>query len=470
VARFRCVARAAELARPAETSQTSVLDAPSLLSSLSSLTSSLSSLTPLRAQYAAAQGLRFSYFIAQSVLNARLVQKSNVDIAAVASTLAQALLSPARPETLTTRDLLGRELTPDESQRASLFWLENIRAILALLRDDLAKIDAGEYKMPYDLQPLSALRGGAGAAQWTPSNVFSMATKYLADQERVAARRTAPAGATEMLERLTPAERAMYPEYYLRNFHFQTDGWMSAESAALYDYQVETLFLGSADAMRRQVLPDIRAWLLSRGSTDGDGLTMLDAATGTGRLLSFVKDNHPALDCTAVDLSPFYLAEAEKTLQPWLGDGSRLRFLQANVEGPISGLADASFDSVLCCYLFHELPPEARQAAAKEFGRLLKPGGRLFFVDSAQRGDGGRNAMPGSNDRALEGFPRYSHEPFYESYVQTDLAGLFRECGGLVEVGQPRVGWLTKVLVLEKQAAEEVAAVAAVAEEPAAMA
>lgn len=30
-----------------------------------------------------------------------------------------------------------------------------------------------------------------------------------------------------------------YPAYYLQNFHYQTDGWMSAKSAQLYDYQVQ---------------------------------------------------------------------------------------------------------------------------------------------------------------------------------------------------------------------------------------
>ena len=39
----------------------------------------------------------------------------------------------------------------------------------------------------------------------------------------------------EMREKFTSAR---YPDYYLQNFHYQTDGWMSAKSALLYDYQV----------------------------------------------------------------------------------------------------------------------------------------------------------------------------------------------------------------------------------------
>ena len=41
-----------------------------------------------------------------------------------------------------------------------------------------------------------------------------------------------------------------YPKYYLRNFHHQTDGYLSDFSASIYDLQVEILFNGSADAMR----------------------------------------------------------------------------------------------------------------------------------------------------------------------------------------------------------------------------
>ncbi|MBJ19712.1 MAG: hypothetical protein GY910_10845 [bacterium] len=34
------------------------------------------------------------------------------------------------------------------------------------------------------------------------------------------------------------------PDYYQRNFHFQTDGYLSKKSADLYEHQVELLFRG----------------------------------------------------------------------------------------------------------------------------------------------------------------------------------------------------------------------------------
>ena len=41
-------------------------------------------------------------------------------------------------------------------------------------------------------------------------------------------------------------ENENYPKYYLRNFHHQTDGYLSDFSASIYDLQVEILFNGSA--------------------------------------------------------------------------------------------------------------------------------------------------------------------------------------------------------------------------------
>ena len=50
-----------------------------------------------------------------------------------------------------------------------------------------------------------------------------------------------------------------YPEYYMRNFHYQTDGYLSALSAELYEHQVEMLFSGTADPMRRALLSPMKS-------------------------------------------------------------------------------------------------------------------------------------------------------------------------------------------------------------------
>ena len=56
-------------------------------------------------------------------------------------------------------------------------------------------------------------------------------------------------------------DKTGYPSYYLQNFHYQTDGYLSELSASLYDLQVELLFNGLADAMRRRILKPLQKGL-----------------------------------------------------------------------------------------------------------------------------------------------------------------------------------------------------------------
>ena len=59
------------------------------------------------------------------------------------------------------------------------------------------------------------------------------------------------------------------------------------------------------------------------------------------------------------------------------------QFIPANPSGPPQAAAEAlpypaaAFDAVTMVYLLHELPPEARRAAAREAARVLAPGGVL---------------------------------------------------------------------------------------------
>lgn len=41
-------------------------------------------------------------------------------------------------------------------------------------------------------------------------------------------------------------ESGLYPEYYLNTWHYQTDGWLSEESAKVYETSTETVFVGAA--------------------------------------------------------------------------------------------------------------------------------------------------------------------------------------------------------------------------------
>lgn len=223
------------------------------------------------------------------------------------------------------------------------------------------------------------------------------------------------------------------PDYYARNFHFQTDGYLSEGSAQLYDIQVETLFVGAAGAMRRQALPPIADYMRGR---DQRALSLLDVACGTGRFLGQAAQAFPAMRMTGIDLSAAYLDEARRHL----ADRRTITLLEGNAEA--LPLPDASQDAVTCIFLFHELPQDVRRAVTAEIARVLKPGGVFVFIDSLQWDD-----KPGY-DGMLEAFPKRFHEPFYENYLSDDLSALFESQGLLPQ--QSSLAFLSKVVVSRK--------------------
>src|SRR5207302_9185331 len=92
-------------------------------------------------------------------------------------------------------------------------------------------------------------------------------------------------------ERVLTGVPGRYPPYYLRKFHFQTDGYLSEASAERYDHQVEVLFGGGAAAMRRQTLVPLRTALLEQKG-GADAARLLDLGCGTGEFLREVKRNY----------------------------------------------------------------------------------------------------------------------------------------------------------------------------------
>jgi ubiquinone/menaquinone biosynthesis C-methylase UbiE len=293
---------------------------------------------------------------------------------------------------------------------------ELFRAMQALFRQDWANVEKGLYPMPIDL-PRDIARATASLRFW-------------ADIPKVTRRQKA----RRHSEAAVKGEGL--PRYYRQNFHFQTDGYLSAHSAKLYDFQVEALFAGTADAMRRRVYVPLAEHLAGK---DADEMILLDIGAGTGRFLSFVKSVQPRLKTVALDLSEPYLAEARTTL----ARHNDAEFVHGAAES--IPLPDASVDMAVSIYLFHELPPKIRTAVAREIGRVLKPGGIFVMGDTIQYGD-----LP-EFDGLIEAFPRLLHEPYYAGFARSDLKALF-EPAGLKFVGAD-FAYLTKVSTFAKPGA-----------------
>jgi ubiquinone/menaquinone biosynthesis C-methylase UbiE len=243
-----------------------------------------------------------------------------------------------------------------------------------------------------------------------PAEFLRRSLLYFRDLPQVDARRH---GALD--DELPPGTQADgLPDYYRQNFHFQSDGWLSEQSAALYDTQVEVLFTGAADVMRRRALAPIATWLAGRNQRDVRGL---DVACGTGRLLAALHGAWPGLKLTGIDLSKPYLAEARRLI----GRTARVKLDEAAAES--LPFADASLDLVVSSFLLHELPKDIRAKGIAEMARVVKPGGLVVIVDSLQKGD-----RPEWNG-LLDLFPHYFHEPYYAEYTEGSLEDWFRTAG-----------------------------------------
>lgn len=339
-----------------------------------------------RADYALRQSMRVAWYIGHNLASRR---------DQVRATREKRTISPKRPTPS------ARELMED---MGSLFGR------------DLANAKAGLYPLPYD---------DDGSVR----EIISRSRKYFRDLPSVT-RRRAQGDGNEVFKQQNDAA---LPRYYQQNFHYQTDGYLSDHSARLYDLQVEVLFTGAANVMRRQGLVAMAEFMRGR---DQRNVHMLDLACGTGRFLRFARQAYPRLNLSGLDLSNAYLAEAGRHLKKL----KHIDLICANAEK--IPMADASQDLISSIFLFHELPPKIRKIVAGEIARVLKPGGRFIFIDSLQTGD-----KP-SYDGLLDVFDVGFHEPYFSTYVKEDFTRLFA-AHGLHPVRQTRA-FLSKTIVYEK--------------------
>ncbi|MGE0830891.1 MAG: class I SAM-dependent methyltransferase [Hyphomonadaceae bacterium] len=345
-----------------------------------------------RARYAAAQGARVAWYMGHYYLARRLSGPFN------------------RPD------------EPKFKPKADEGDAGRIRqSFFALFAKDHANIEAGLYPAPQDAgleQAIAALQDSA---------------RFFADLPKVDRRRLQRMGVEVRDGHEEARASGRYPAYYLQNFHYQSGGWLTPESAKLYDTQVEVLFGGAADAMRRIALGQLARALKGK---DQRRVSYIDVACGNGRFLSQTLGAYPKLNAAGIDLSPAYADEARARVRDW----PQAEILVGQAERIPSD--DACFDVASCIYLFHELPPRVRREAAREMARVIKPGGTLIFADSLQTGD------VADLDRMLEYFPVGFHEPFFNSYLGEDLEAIFAEAGFVVE--ETELAFLTKVMRLRR--------------------
>ncbi|MEH2361904.1 class I SAM-dependent methyltransferase [Nostoc sp.] len=231
-----------------------------------------------------------------------------------------------------------------------------------------------------------------------------------------------------------------YPGYYVQNFHDQSNGYLSDLSANLYDLQVEIVFGGAADAMRRRILAPLKSGLKVFESVSPRQVRILDVACGTGRTLKLIRAALPQASLFGTDLSPAYLRKANELLSQIPAELPQL--LQANAEE--LPYLDNYFHAVTSVFLFHELPAIARQSIIEQCFRVTKPGGVFIICDSIQLSDSPEF------EHMIDSFPETYHEPYYRHYTTDDLVERLHRAG--FENIKTQVHLMSKYFIAHKPA------------------
>ena len=156
-------------------------------------------------------------------------------------------------------------LPPYKPKRPVPRFNELLSTLGRLIEDDSAAVRQGLYPaMPDDGTSLADYVGRIRA--------------MMADLPEALRRRATDAADTAK----AAAAGEDLPAYFVQDFHFQSGGYLTHESARLYDLQVETLFFGAAGPMRRSVLRTIAQEM--RGC-DQRKRSLLDVGCGAGAFL-----------------------------------------------------------------------------------------------------------------------------------------------------------------------------------------
>ncbi len=201
-------------------------------------------------------------------------------------------------------------------------------------------------------------------------------------------------------------------------FRYYPDVWL--DLGYLRNLQVETLFDGVADSMRRRILAPLKRGLSAFSSIPPQQIKVLDVGCGMGQTLKFLRAALPEAALFGVDLSTGNLRQAKQVLLENPGELPQLT--PANAED--LPYPDNYFHGTSSVFLFHELPAVSRKRVIEECFRVTKPGGVLTICDSMQLFD-----FPELEVLMKKYFPAMFHESYHRDYIQDNLVEHLEQAG-----------------------------------------
>lgn len=156
------------------------------------------------------------------------------------------------------------------------------------------------------------------------------------------------------------------PDYLARNYWW---AYLWQKSIWFFDHQpvINAILFGQYDALLRKTLSRIET---------GSHARLLQLTCVYGKLTpSLLKNCAGEIHLCDVATGQLNLARRKTD--------ERCRLARMNAES--LAYADNTFDQVIVFFLFHELPPQARQHVYDEIARVVKPGGSVLVTEYAHK-------------------------------------------------------------------------------------